>query len=97
MNVSVLIIPRSVPEKEIPLFVYNTRRGTDCSLQLEVREETLKLRKYIHKINAGLAYSIPSPQNSATILLSSLANGVSYLLPFVSVFTVTHFSMTIYF
>lgn len=48
MNVSVLIIPRSVPEKEIVLFVYNTRRGTDYSLQLEVREETdltLKLSK----------------------------------------------------
>jgi hypothetical protein len=33
MNVSVLIIPRSVPEKEIALFVYNTRRGRDYNLQ----------------------------------------------------------------
>lgn len=48
-------------------------------------------------INDGVAYSNPSPQNSAIILLSSLAKGVSYVLPFVSFINVTDSSMTIYF
>jgi len=42
-----------------------------------------------------VAYSIPSPQNSAIILLSSLTNGLSYLLAFVSF--ITDFPMTVSF
>jgi len=44
-----------------------------------------------------VAYSIPSPQNSAIILLSALAFGLSYLLAVVSFITVTDFSMTVSF
>jgi len=36
-----------------------------------------------------VAYSIPSPQNSAIILLSSLTDGLSYLLAFVTDFPMT--------
>jgi len=44
-----------------------------------------------------VAYSIPSPQNSAIILLSSLAFVSSFLLAFVSFITVTDFSVTLSF
>ena len=44
-----------------------------------------------------MACSITSPQNPAIILHSSLVNGLSYLLPLVSFFTVTDFSVTVSF